>query len=130
LFYYFDSKDLYLLKQHIPIKYFRLYFIGGFIFLIDVIFVVCYTIFNQSIQTHIGLTNTFVVCMVISIFISLISVIVYRYSKYKMDRIIFLRKRGQNTNPDKQSSNIPEKRSVSTDETLASSGLINHVDKE
>jgi hypothetical protein len=43
VFFYFDSKDLFLLAMHVPKKVFRIYFASGILFILIIIFTIIYS---------------------------------------------------------------------------------------
>jgi hypothetical protein len=99
LFYFFDSKEMYLLHQHVPKKMFRLYFSSGFIFIFNLIFVFTMLPFvgriSEFFEANIKIKATFGIIFGVSAFISLITIAVYRYAKYKIDLTLYLRRRGK-----------------------------------
>jgi hypothetical protein len=99
LFYYFDSKEIYLVKQHVPRKNFNLYFSAGFIFIFNLIFVFVMMAFadkiSASFQPDMKINVTFGIIFGVSALISLITIGVYRYAKYKIDLALYLRRRGE-----------------------------------
>jgi hypothetical protein len=52
VFYYLDSKELILIKQHIPRKYFSIYFTAGFIFVVCLLF--CFIFGNKTIISKVA----------------------------------------------------------------------------
>jgi hypothetical protein len=101
LFYFFDSKEIYLIRQHIPRKNFNLYFSAGFIFILNLIFVFTIVAFADQISApfrqDIRINVTFGIIFGISALISLVSIGIYRYAKYKIDLALYLRRHGKTT---------------------------------
>jgi hypothetical protein len=99
LFYFFDAKEIYLVKQHVPHKYIRLYFVPGFIFITNLIFVFTYIALIDKIKSAfdstIEINAAFGILFGITALISLITIGIYRYARYKIDLSIHLRRRGQ-----------------------------------
>jgi hypothetical protein len=54
VFYYFDSKEMYLIKQHINRKLISKYFIAGFIYILNIVFMLVYCSFMQSIVSNLS----------------------------------------------------------------------------
>jgi hypothetical protein len=99
LFYYFDSKEIYLVKQHVPRKNFNLYFSAGFIFIFNLVFVFVMMAFTDKISasfsSDVKINVTFGIIFGVSALISLITIGIYRYAKYKIDLALYLRRRGE-----------------------------------
>jgi hypothetical protein len=123
LFYFFDSREIYLVRQHIPRQYFTLYFLGGFIFVFNLIFVFImigfidqiFEAFNQSSRVNVS----FGIIFGISALISLVTIGVYRYARYKIDLTLYLRRRGKTPN------DLPK-----LDSDKATSGITEHADQK
>jgi hypothetical protein len=127
LFYFIDAREIYLVRQHIPQKYFRLYFAAGFIFIINLIVISTYVALIDKIQSSFDISDlktrisvTFAILFAVSAFISLVVIGVYRYAKYRIDLILYLRRRGEVT-----IDKIPD---TTDDGKQATSDLTNHAD--
>jgi hypothetical protein len=99
LFYYFDAKEIYLIRQHVNVKYFRYYFIAGFIFVANVIFISIYSASIDSIKrtfdTEHAINATLGILFGVSSLVSLISIGVYRYARFKIDLALAKRRHGE-----------------------------------
>ncbi|MDR3257417.1 MAG: DUF5453 family protein [Mycoplasmataceae bacterium] len=101
LFYFFDSKEIYLVKQHVPQKYFKLYFVAGFVFIANLIFIFTFIaclkfISSPTIWGQNWLINgPYAILFGVSALISLISVGLYRYARFKIDLTLLRRRRGE-----------------------------------
>jgi hypothetical protein len=86
----------------VPTKYFRLYFISGFVFLFDVVLAIAYFAFSEKMIGELG-TTTFAINIIYGIgfgtvaLISLIAIGIYRFAKFKIDLTIFRRRHGEVT---------------------------------
>ncbi|GHU48473.1 hypothetical protein FACS1894218_5470 [Bacilli bacterium] len=49
LFYYFDSKDMKLIRTHIPKKYITMYFVAGMLLAFTIVVSIIYFTFTQRI---------------------------------------------------------------------------------
>lgn len=95
VFIYFDTKDFNLLKYHVPKKIFNIYIASIFLFAFSILFVIIYMFCYQYAQ---GLPSQiyFIIGIVISAILTLIAIGVYKYSRYKIDLSVYLRKHGKN----------------------------------
>jgi hypothetical protein len=109
LFYYFDSKEIYLVRQHVPRKNFNLYFSAGFVFIFNLIFVFVMMAFadeiRKSFDENIAINVTFGIIFGVSALISLITIGIYRYVRYKIDLALYLRRRGEKPTEKEETEN-------------------------
>jgi hypothetical protein len=119
IFYYFDSKEIYLIRQHIPRKHFNLYFAAGFVFVFNLIFVFTFMSLidpiSKAFMQEIRINAAFGIVFGISALISLIAIGMYRYAKYKIDLALYLRRHGQSETEKKEEPKIEQATSGITD---------------
>jgi hypothetical protein len=125
-FYFFDSRNIFLIRQHITPRSFRLYFAAGFVFVLNLIIVYVYLALidkitaplDASLRINVG----FGIIFGIAALISLITIGIYRYARYKIDLTLYLRRHGQATK-DKE-----EKPEIVVDQPT--SGVTSNADKQ
>lgn len=106
IFYFFDSREMYLVRQHIDKKLVIKYFIGGFIYILNIIFMFTYTCFINKIMLSISssLSNntnaslprniTFGILFGIVGIITLVTLGYWRYIRFKIDLTLVRRRHG------------------------------------
>jgi hypothetical protein len=121
LFYYFEGKEMLLIRQHIKKKHITMFFVAGFIYIFNIIFIFVYIALIDKIQHAFDpsyqINATFGILFGISSFITLITIGFYRYAKFKIDITMFRRKHGK----DDKNNDIPT--------TEISSGLTDAIKK-
>lgn len=146
IFYYFETKELFYLKMHVPHQCFYYYLSSGIIFLIALLFTMVMTPSITKISPgYTNITLPFALLFGITGFLTLISIGLYRYGKFKIEVAIYKRRHGEMIN--KQEETLKEKdelQKLSDDEiknkrqehesyssvSTPTSNLISNVDKE
>jgi hypothetical protein len=157
VFYYLDSKELILIRQHVPYKYFTIYFVAGFVFIASLIF--CFIFGNQNIIYRVAASiasnksptitawnAAYGILFGVTAFLSLISIAFYRYARYCIDLTLYRRRHGELAKTEEEIRNQKIKDSNLTEDeykkmreetptdnsgiTTPTAGLIKHVDKE
>jgi hypothetical protein len=120
VFYFFDARDIYLIRQHIPRKYFYSYFISGFIFVFNLIVIFVYIALihqiEQAIDKDVQLKTNIIfgILFGIAAIVSLVTIGMYRYAKFRIDLTLYRRRHGENdTRQDQTSSGVSSDQATS-----------------
>ena len=93
--YYLETKELVLLKTHVPRECFFFFLLSGAIYTMALLFAFAMTGATQSITPHQPFTLSLALNFGITAFLSLISIGLYRYGKYRIEMAMYKRRRGE-----------------------------------
>lgn len=144
IFFYFETQELFYLKMHVPRKCFFFYLWSGVFFVAALIFTMIMTPF---IKPHSLNDTTLLMALLfgVSAFLTLVSVGLYRYGKFKIELAIYRRRHGETQKKQEEinkektqlqnlsDQELDKKRQEHDDYssiTTPTSNLVNNVDKE
>jgi hypothetical protein len=146
VFYYFESRELFYLKAHVPKKCFYYYLSSGVFFLLAVLSTILITPATSKLENIYGnIALPMGLMFGLTAFFSLIAIGLYRYGKFRIELAIYKRRHGEmlikqeDVNKQKielqslTEEEIKQKRDAVDDYssiTAPTSNLINNVDKE
>lgn len=146
VFYWFESKELILIRQHVNKKWFNYYLLAGIAYIFNLIITFALVFIDINVIPDFFRMQMFIIIFVVVALISLISIGLYRYGRFRIDLDLYRRKRGEELKKIKAKEleklqhrnmksskykNIKKQDGKNNDnEQIASSGLTNKIEKK